>query len=43
MIDEDIERFDVSMNDSSRMTKVESFEQFVDVVAYISVGELHVV
>jgi len=30
------------MNNSSRMTKVESFEEFVDVVAYVSIGELSV-
>jgi len=43
VIDEDIERFDISMNDSSRMTEIESFEEFVDVVAYIAIGELRVV
>jgi len=43
VIDEDVERFHISMNSSSRMTEIESFEEFVDVVAYVSVGELRVV
>jgi len=30
------------MNNSSRMTEVECFEKFVDVVAYISIGELFI-
>jgi len=40
MMDEDAERFDISMSDSPRMAKVESFEGLVDVVAHVSVGEL---
>jgi len=43
VIDEDIERFDISMNNPSRMTEIESFEQFVDVVAHVTIGELRVV
>jgi hypothetical protein len=40
MIDEDIQRFDISMNDPSSVTEIEGFEQFVDVVTNVVVGEL---
>ena len=42
MVDHDIMRFDVAMHDSPRMAEVERFEEFVDVVSYVVVGESRV-
>jgi len=37
VIDENLEKSEISMNDISRMTKVENFGEFVDIVADISI------
>ena len=42
MIDHNIMRFDVAMHDSPRMTEIERFEEFVDVVSYVVVGEARI-
>jgi hypothetical protein len=42
VINHDIVRLDISVHDPTRVTKVEGFEELVDIVAHVEIGEFGV-